>query len=54
MKTRKVIFFDVLGHCEECKRSLFISDKNYKVGDHFIHHFYKVDCVVTNIKTQTL
>ena len=52
MKKRFIIFFDVIGDCKECRKSLFISDKKYFVGEHFIHHFYDVECVVTKIKVQ--
>ena len=52
MKTRFIIFFDVIGDCKECRKSLFISDMKYFVGQHFIHHYYNVECIVTNIKTQ--
>ena len=52
MKSRNLVFFDVIGDCKKCRKSLFITDENYKVGEHFIHHFYKVECVVTKIEAK--
>ena len=53
MKQKFIIFFDVIGDCKECKKSIFLTQNDtYFVGQHFIHHFYNVECVVTKIETQ--
>lgn len=47
---KKTVCFDVIGECYGLKKSLFLTTKDYKVGEHFIHHYYGVECVVTKIK----
>ena len=48
------VFFNVINKEDRISKgvatSLFYTDEDYTVGQHFIHHYHKVECVVTKIR----
>ena len=52
-----IIFFTVI-HKDDiaktgCHKSLFITNNDkYKVGQHFNHYYYNVECVVNKIENE--
>ena len=54
---RYIIFFNVVNKDDitktGCHKSLFITRKDeYKVGQHFNHHYFNVECVVDKIENE--
>lgn len=53
MSRRFTVLFNVINKEDAirtgCSKSLFVTDSNYNVGQHFIHHYHKVECVVTKV-----
>lgn len=54
---RYIIFFTMVNKDDTtktgCHKSLFITNKDkYKVGQHFNHHYYNVECMVDKIENK--
>ena len=47
------VFFKVINPEDRkvcgCHSSLFVTTKQYEVGEKFIHHYHKVECIVTKV-----
>ena len=55
MNRKFTVLFNVINREDAirtgCSKSLFVTDNNYNVGQHFVHHYYNVECVVTKVET---